>query len=286
VLGFFAGYGTIAMAMAADSAPPEHMATAIGWVQTAQRLGPAFGPIIGGALAAALGLRETFIVAAACYFGAFLLVVFGYREVAISHHEHAAGISPTFGELKLVPHFMLFIGLIFGLQLVDRSIGPVLALYLSEIGISATRVPFLSGVLFTITATAGAIGNQMTGWFLDRSRAPVVIAVSAAIATVGAAGFSFGSQLSVLMLLAVPFGFGIGVATTAVYTMAGHAVTSRQRNVAFGYLSTAYLVGLAVSPIIAGFIGSGSMRAVFVADMAGLAVITGIVWQQMRAARR
>src|SRR6185295_20369607 len=41
VLGLFAGYGTLAMTMAAESAPPQHLATAIGWVQTAQRLGPA-----------------------------------------------------------------------------------------------------------------------------------------------------------------------------------------------------------------------------------------------------
>ena len=34
IQGLFAGYGPIAMAMAAESAPPEQVATAIGWVQT------------------------------------------------------------------------------------------------------------------------------------------------------------------------------------------------------------------------------------------------------------
>ena len=41
IQGLFAGYGPIAMTMAAESAPPDQMANAIGWVQTAQRLGPA-----------------------------------------------------------------------------------------------------------------------------------------------------------------------------------------------------------------------------------------------------
>src|SRR6185436_6329002 len=136
VLGLFAGYGTLAMTMAAESAPPQHLATAIGWVQTAQRLGPALGPIVGGALAAAVGLRETFVVAAACYLGAFLLVVFGYREHQIPHDRAEPVVSPTFAELRAVPHFVLYIGLVFGLQLVDRSIGPVLPLYLGEIGTS------------------------------------------------------------------------------------------------------------------------------------------------------
>ena len=48
VQGLFAGYGALALAMAADSAPRERMAYAIGTVQTAQRLGPALGPVIGG----------------------------------------------------------------------------------------------------------------------------------------------------------------------------------------------------------------------------------------------
>ena len=62
IQGFFAGYGPIALTMAAESAPPEQTATAIGWVQTAQRLGPAIGPVIGGTLAQAVGLRQAFLV--------------------------------------------------------------------------------------------------------------------------------------------------------------------------------------------------------------------------------
>jgi MFS family permease len=282
VLGLFAGYGTLAMTMAADSAPPEHLATAIGWVQTAQRLGPAIGPIVGGGLAAAVGLREAFLVAAACYFGAFLLVVFGYREAGLPRaHRAAAAASPTFAELRRVPHFVLYLGLVFGLQLVDRSIGPVLPLYLREIGTGAARVPFLSGLIFTVTAGAAAFGNQITGWCLDRWSPAWVVATGAAVATVGAAGFAAGPAAGALLGLAVPFGFGIGVATTTIYTVAGHAVSARQRNVAFGYLTTAYLVGLAVSPVVAGLIGSRSMRSIFVVDAVGLAALTWIVGRRM-----
>src|SRR5262245_14039705 len=49
--GLFAGYGAMTLAMAADSAPRDRTAQAIGIVQTAQRLGPALGPVIGGTVA-------------------------------------------------------------------------------------------------------------------------------------------------------------------------------------------------------------------------------------------
>ena len=67
VQGLFAGYGALALTMAADSAPRERMAYAIGIVQTAQRLGPALGPVIGGVVAQVVGLRSAFLVTAAFY---------------------------------------------------------------------------------------------------------------------------------------------------------------------------------------------------------------------------
>jgi MFS family permease len=50
LLGVFAGYGALTMSMAAQSAPREKMAQAIGTVQTGHRW-PAIGPVVGGVLA-------------------------------------------------------------------------------------------------------------------------------------------------------------------------------------------------------------------------------------------
>ena len=91
VQGLFAGYGALALAMAADSAPPGKMAQAIGTVQTAQRLGPALGPVFGGTVAAIVGLQRAFFVAAAFYFVALVVVFFMYDEQAAPHHERAGG---------------------------------------------------------------------------------------------------------------------------------------------------------------------------------------------------
>ena len=51
----------------------------------------------------------------------------------------------------------------------------------------------------------------------------------------------------------------------------------------FAWLTSAYLVGLAVSPVVAGFIGAVSMRAVFLADAAGLAFVAWMVRRGMAA---
>ena len=78
--------------MAAESAPRDKMAHAIGLVQTAQRVAPAVGPVIGGILAQAVGLRNAFFVAGAVYGLAFALVSVLYRETAGRGREHEARV--------------------------------------------------------------------------------------------------------------------------------------------------------------------------------------------------
>jgi MFS family permease len=287
IQGLFAGYGAIAMTMAADSAPPEHTATAIGWVQTAQRLGPALGPVIGGSLAQSLGLRETFLVSACFYLAALILVLAGYREPAIRADREPAAARPgtAWRDLRAVPHFVLFMLTVFALQLVDRSFGPILPLYLIEIGAEAERAPVLSGVLFTTTAGAAALGNQVSQWLLGRMRVATLVPLMGGLAALAALVFGLSAPIAVLVATAVVFGLGMGVATTATYTATTQAVPASIRGVAFGYLTTAYLMGLALSPVIAGFIGALSMRSVFFVDAAGLAVLAWLVRRQMEKGR-
>jgi MFS family permease len=60
---------------------------------------------------------------------------------------------------------------------------------------------------------------------------------------------------------------------TASYTAAAEVIPPNARGVGFGLLTTASLVGLAVSPIVAGFLGAWSIRSVFALDAAALAAL-------------
>lgn len=284
VQGLFAGYGPLAMALAAESAPPEQLATAIGWVQTSQRLGPALGPVIGGALAASMGLRGAFYVSAMFYFAAFAFVMVGFREpqtMARADAAHVTTPSLTFAHFRALPYFVTALTMVFVLQVVDRSFGPVLPLYLGEVGVSSGRVPFLTGLIFTMVAGSAAIGNQMTAWWLRRVSPPRLLPLCMTVAGLCAIIFGYGPSVMVMCLVAVPFGAAMGIATTAVYTDVGQRAQSAERTIGFGYLQIAYLIALAVSPVVAGFIGARSMRAVFFVDAMALAGLTWFVRRRM-----
>ncbi len=138
--GLFAGYGSLTLTMAADSAPRDRVAYSIGFVQTAQRLGPAVGPIVGSAVAQVVGLRYAFLVTAGFYVVALVLVFVMYDERTAPHHVAAASAARvTFKNVLAFQNFILLMVVIFGLQFVDRSFGPVLPLYIAQLGHGTVR---------------------------------------------------------------------------------------------------------------------------------------------------
>src|SRR4029453_4383486 len=132
--GLLAGYGPLTLTMAARSAPLDRMASAIGAVQTAQRIGPAIGPLIGGLLASVVGLRNTFLISSLVYVMAFVMLTVMYKE----RGEESAPLRATeervsFTNVLAFENFLVLMLVIFSLQVVDRSFGPVLLLHVTQI---------------------------------------------------------------------------------------------------------------------------------------------------------
>ena len=281
IQGLFAGYGALALTMAADSAPKDRMAQAIGFVQTAQRLGPALGPIIGGVIAQFAGLRRGFLVTSCFYVAAVVLVQFAYREPPRQAVPEEAGGRVTFRDVLAFQNFLLLMAVIFGLQFIDRSFGPVLPLFVGELGTDPARVSIVSGILFSLTAGAGALGHQVCGPFLHRAPVRTVIAGSAAAGASGTLVYALSDSTTLLFVGAPVFGAAVGVATTAAYTAAGSVIPPGVRGAGFGVLATASLAGLALSPVINGLLASASIRAVFFVDTAGMLALAAMVSRLM-----
>jgi DHA1 family multidrug resistance protein-like MFS transporter len=277
VLGLLTGYGGLAVTMAAESAPRERMASAIGTVQTAQRLGPAIGPVVGGVLAGTLGLRAVFLVTAACYTVALVLVLVLYEDRAPRTGDAADAGRITVRSVLAFENFLLLVAVIFGIHFVDRSIGPILPLYLEELGMTRGDVPIAAGIIYSIAACSGAAGHHAAGSLLRRVSARTVISGAAAISAVGAMLLSLGSSAWLAGAAAAPFGVGIGASLTAAYTAAGSVIPHGVRATGFGMLSSASLAGLAASPVVAGFLGATSMRGVFVLDVVVLGLLAVVV---------
>jgi DHA1 family tetracycline resistance protein-like MFS transporter len=189
----------------------------------------------------------------------------------------------TFRNVLALENFVVLLVVIFGLQFIDRSFGPVLPLYVAELGTPRSRVPLVAGLLFSIAAGAGALGHHLCSGLLRRTTARMLIAASAGAAASSTLLYTVAGGTALLFASTPVFGVAIGAATTASYAAAGSVIPPAARGAGFGLLTTASLTGLALSPIVAGILGTMSIRAVFVLDTVGMLALAGMVSRLMIA---
>jgi MFS family permease len=282
LLGVFAGYGSLTVSMAAESVPRDQMARAIGTVQIAQRLGPAVGPVIGGLLAPIVGLRATFLIAAAFYLTSVFLVALLYAEPR-TRQARTAGrpLGEVLRQLYGTPGFAMVFLVIMCLQLVDRSFGPILPLYVETLGFPSSQVAFVSGVLFSIAAFFAALGHHIADPLMLRWPTRALVAWSALATAAALTVLVFVPSVWVFGAALAVSGVAIGVGMTAAYASGGRLLPADAHATGFGVMTTASLVGLAVSPIVAGFISGPSLRIVFDADIVLLLLLAAAVWLRM-----
>ena len=97
------------------------------------------------------------------------------------------GGRAVLAHLFRLPGFLLALAVIFGLQTVDRSFGPVLPLYVAQVGVPVNRIPIVTGVLFSLGAIAAAFGHHLAGRLMNRRPARTVIVAGTLLAAAAVA---------------------------------------------------------------------------------------------------
>jgi len=232
-------------------------------------------------------LRRAFLVTAMFYAGGLVLVHAMYDDRAI-HTPPADTVETgrvTFRSVLAFQNFLLMMFVIFGLQFVDRSFGPVLPLWVEQVGVAHARVPLVSGVLFSIMALTGALGHHFCGKLLRHYTSRLVIASGASCAAAGCALLAVTGTIWIMCVASVLFGIGIGAAMTAAYSAAGAVIPPGAHGAGFGVLTSASLVGMASSPFIAGLLGGASIRIVFLVDLALMTLLAVTVHRTMKTGK-
>jgi MFS family permease len=99
-------------------------------------------------------------------------------------------------------------------------------------------------------------------------------------AALGATGLALAANVWAFAGAALVFGVAIGTAMTAAYTAAAGAIPEGARAFSFGFLTSASLIGMAISPMIAGVLAQSGIRVVFGVD-AALLLIFGLAVRQV-----
>lgn len=277
ILGTVGGFGALSMALASAAAPRERVGQAIASIQTAQLLSGVGGPFIGGVVADMFGLRPAFYFAAIACAVAFVLITVGYQERR-STESGAKRASLPLRQLFTLPNFTLVLFAIFGINFIDRSFGPLLALYVAWLGAPPALIATISGVIVSLGAIAAAISANVAGRSATPERVRRLLLLSLAGGALVCVPIALATDWWQLLVLRPVLGLLAGGSLTLAFTWGSQSMPADGRAAAFGVLGSAALLGTAISAPFLGLLAQTSLRVPWAFDAAFYVVLLLCLW--------
>jgi DHA1 family multidrug resistance protein-like MFS transporter len=290
VIGIFGGFYSMSLAYLMAVTPSSKASIAIGLLQGAQIGGTIAGPAIAGYVADAYGLRASFYAGAVVVaIGFMLLVVLAEDDRAIGARvdapavrlradddladvsgalrrawRGAAGGLSDLGVVINLPGFLPILGALLLTQMVDRSYGPILPLYVKELGAPDNEVASLSGLIVSLGAAAMGLSAGASGLVASRWRPDWLLIASLVAGVTLCAPMALVQTPTQFLVVRVLLGLFAGGTVTLVMSLANTRIPTGSKGAAFGVISSANLLGTAVSPLVTGALAGIDLRLVFV----------------------
>ena len=271
--GVFTGFVPNATALIASQVPKDKSGYALGTLSTGVVAGTLTGPFVGGLIAEIFGIRNVFLLIGGFLFLAAILTIFFIKEdfqpVA---KEKAISTKELFGSIK---HSHLLINLFltsFVIQFSAQSIGPILALYVRDLGQSENLL-FVSGLIvssmgFSSMMSAGVMGRL--GDKLGNHRLLVAAQIYSVIIYLLCAHATSPLELGLYRFL---FGLGTGALIPGVNAILSKMTPKVGISRIFAFNQVFFYLGGVVGPMagsaVAGYLG---YHAVFYATAACVAL--------------
>ena len=270
--GVFTGFVPNATALIASQVPKDKSGAALGTLSTGVVAGTLTGPFVGGFIAEIFGIRNVFLLVGSFLFLAAILTIFfikdDFQPVA---KEKAIPTKEVFSSFKY-PRLLVNLFLTsFVIQFSAQSIGPILALYVRDLG-QTENLLFVSGLIvssmgFSSMMSAGILGKL--GDKVGNHRLLVAAQIYSVIIYLLCAHATSPLQLGLYRFL---FGLGTGALIPGVNALLSKMTPKSGISRIFAFNQVFFYLGGVIGPMagsaVAGYLG---YHAVFYATAACVA---------------
>ena len=264
--------GPVAMALAADIAPPHRLGRYMGTLNMAVMLGLGAGPVLGGII------RDLFGMAAAFYTmgGLALFTFMGVTAFLPGSDRSAKSVSPKpVSPFKNLLSHRVVQGVFLSRFFVAAGQGSVytfLPLLALGMRLSSSQVGIILGVnIFLIALLQRACGD-----LADRLNPTHMIIVGTFISGLAVTGMPFVDGFLLILGLNILMGIGNGIAMPAGFVITGQLGKEMGMGAVMGITDAGWSLGMIVSPILSGIImDTLGLPSIFLTG--GFLIITGTV---------
>ncbi len=277
LMGFFAGFTPMVMALATVSAPRDKVPAAIGMVQSAQLLSVAVGPAIGGYVASHFGMRYAFFATAGLCAVALVGLIVLFQEVAApAPGSPRATTTLPLRRILLYPHFPAVVALLFIAQFLDRGLSLLIPLQVAHMP-GLEKVAATAGTIVSIGAIAATASANVAARLAREIPSARLLLIGLLVGGPLCAAMALTGGWLTLLVLRTLAGLCLGAAITLTYSLGAAIVPAEHRGAAFGWLGLGLQVGTAASPLVCGAIAAVSLPGAFVFEGALAWVAVGVL---------
>ncbi len=241
-----------AIALVIDLTPAAQRGEVIGWYTASFQLGLMAGPVTGGLISSYFGFDAAFYGCSAISIIGLVFILCRLGAIAHRPTGRLAGASSW----SWIKQTLVFAGLLTPLFIAIGSgtIAAYIPLYGRGFGIFEVH----AGLIITAVYASSALLRAPAGRLSDRlGRKPMIIC-GLAVSAVAVALISQFHGLSELVITAIFFGVGMGIAMPAGIALVADLSPAGETGLSMGIFACIFQVGLAVGATTMGFVAEMS----------------------------
>ncbi len=275
VIGATSGVVPTIMALVAAHTPRERLPFAAGIVQSGLFVGVALGPLLGGIIYDAWGMRAAFIATGAGLWSSALIVIFLVRE-DFHPAESSLGLVRPFMVLwrlstsrAMLPLYAV-VFLVLAAHLMIQPAVPGLVSIVEGGSDSGTA----SGIVFALGGIGSAISAVVMGWLAPKVGLQRVLMAGTVLAALAALVPYFAIDYLTLAVGFTAIALFSGGLSGLVNGLIALRSPSGQHGAAFGAAQLAHAFGVALGPLAGGaMVVTWGLRSVFLFEVATFVLI-------------
>ncbi len=255
--GIASGLWPACLVMMSACVPKNKIGISMGLMQSANICGGIIGPLLGGILATAFGMRNSFYVGAVALSLITVTTILFIKEPPVApEKEINKAQNPSYLSFIKDKNILILLLCVCMTNLVILQIQPIVSLYVQQLSHNSDKAVLLTGFIMSLGGIAGALASPL--WGKTGQKVGFYKTITLAFISAGLLVSLQGVPNSLVLFGLMQFLCGLGF--SGIFPSANSILVlltpPSSRGMGFGSLFSAQMIGGALGPVIGGVIVS------------------------------
>lgn len=242
--GTISGYCTACTTLIATQTEKKHAGWALGVLSTAAISGSLLGPMFGGYVEEAFGIRNVFFIMSVLLLIAFITAFLFIKEDFVPSYEKDLNIKDIWHRIPRTDLIVTMFVTSFVLQLAYYSVEPIITVYISELSKSSEHIALIAGITFSASGLASILAAPKIGKVSDEVGPEKVMLIALLAAAIIFIPQAFVKNPQQLMILRFMLGLATAGLVPSVNTLVKKITPDSLTGRVFGFNMSALYLGI------------------------------------------